>query len=49
MYTPIHGKVYPFGVDPMWKGSPNELDYYNSFKMKVSILLGIIQVFFTHF
>eukprot|EP00026_Physarum_polycephalum_P002686 Phypoly_transcript_02694.p1 GENE.Phypoly_transcript_02694~~Phypoly_transcript_02694.p1 ORF type:complete len:828 (+),score=115.76 Phypoly_transcript_02694:179-2662(+) len=43
-YTPIPGKVYEFGVDPVWKGSPNELDYYNSFKMKLSILLGIIQM-----
>jgi V-type H+-transporting ATPase subunit a len=44
-YTPKIGKVYPFGVDPVWKGAPNELDYYNSFKMKVSILLGVLQVF----
>lgn len=44
-YQPIKGKVYPFGVDPVWKGAPNELDYYNSFKMKLSILLGILQVF----
>lgn len=43
-YQPIPNKVYPFGVDPIWKGSPNELDYYNSFKMKLSILLGIFQV-----
>lgn len=43
-YTPIIGKVYPLGVDPVWKGSPNELDYYNSFKMKLSILLGITQM-----
>lgn len=43
-YLPIEGKVYPLGVDPMWKGSPNELDYYNSFKMKLSILLGVMQM-----
>jgi len=36
--------TYPFGVDPMWKGSPNELDYYNSFKMKFAIILGICQM-----
>lgn len=43
-YEHVRGKVYPFGVDPIWKGSPNELDYYNSFKMKLSILLGILQM-----
>jgi V-type H+-transporting ATPase subunit a len=43
-YQPIAGQVYPFGVDPVWKGCPNELDYYNSFKMKLSILLGILQM-----
>lgn len=43
-YVPVAGQVYPFGVDYQWKGSPNELDYYNSFKMKLSILLGILQM-----
>lgn len=43
-YRHVRGKVYPLGVDPAWKGAPNELDYYNSFKMKLSILLGILQV-----
>jgi len=44
--TPLNftGNTYPFGVDWMWKNSANELDYYNSFKMKLSILLGIMQM-----
>ena len=36
--------VYPFGVDPLWKGANNELDYYNSLKMKMSVLMGVVQM-----
>jgi len=36
--------VYAFGVDPVWKGATNELLYYNSVKMKMSIIVGIIQM-----
>jgi V-type H+-transporting ATPase subunit a len=28
----------------LWKGSKNELDYYNSVKMKMSIILGVAQM-----
>eukprot|EP01117_Protostelium_nocturnum_P012232 TRINITY_DN449_c0_g1_i1.p1 TRINITY_DN449_c0_g1~~TRINITY_DN449_c0_g1_i1.p1 ORF type:complete len:838 (-),score=277.96 TRINITY_DN449_c0_g1_i1:63-2540(-) len=36
--------VYPFGVDPTWNGAENSLMYYNSLKMKMSIVLGVTQM-----
>ena len=38
--------VYPFGVDPNWLFSDNELLYLNSLKMKMSIVLGMCQMIF---
>ncbi|GAM28107.1 hypothetical protein SAMD00019534_112830, partial [Acytostelium subglobosum LB1] len=43
-YMAFTGQTYPFGVDPAWKGAPNELDYYNSFKMKLSVIFGVSQM-----
>jgi V-type H+-transporting ATPase subunit a len=34
-------RVYEFGIDWMWKGAENELLYYNSLKMKMSIIIGV--------
>lgn len=38
------GRTYPFGVDPTWAIADNTLSYYNSLKMKLSIILGVTQV-----
>eukprot|EP01056_Protomagalhaensia_sp_Gyna25_P004287 Protomagalhaensia_sp_Gyna_25__4286@NODE_390_length_3596_cov_55_156311_g300_i0_p1_GENE_NODE_390_length_3596_cov_55_156311_g300_i0NODE_390_length_3596_cov_55_156311_g300_i0_p1_ORF_typecomplete_len837_score152_22V_ATPase_I/PF01496_19/1_2e53Complex1_49kDa/PF00346_19/0_2DUF2985/PF11204_8/1_6DUF2985/PF11204_8/5_7e02_NODE_390_length_3596_cov_55_156311_g300_i09273437 len=35
---------YPFGFDPIWKGASNELDFFNSFKMKLAVIVAGVQM-----
>lgn len=37
-------RTYPFGLDPIWYRSKNELIFFNSFKMKISVVFGVIQM-----
>ncbi|XP_040827053.1 V-type proton ATPase 116 kDa subunit a3 isoform X3 [Ochotona curzoniae] len=37
---------YPFGIDPIWSFAANHLRFLNSFKMKMSIVLGVTHMAF---
>lgn len=39
-----HQCVYPIGLDPAWYSAKNEVSYFNSFKMKLSIIIGVIHM-----
>jgi V-type H+-transporting ATPase subunit a len=36
--------IYPFGVDPIWGVSGNELIFVNGLKMKIAVIIAIVHM-----
>lgn len=45
-YTPTTDTTYNFGMDPIWHWSTNSMVFVNSFKMKMSVVVGVSQMIF---
>ncbi|KAL1232998.1 V-type proton ATPasesubunit a [Trichinella spiralis] len=44
--TSFLGHAYAYGIDPAWNIAVNKLNFLNSFKMKMSVIIGVFQMIF---
>ena len=40
----LGGDIYPVGIDPIWHVTDNKITFFNSLKMKISIVVGVLQM-----
>lgn len=38
--------VYPMGIDPIWQSATNKIIFLNTYKMKLSIIFGVLHMVF---
>lgn len=36
--------MYPIGLDPVWAVAQNNLNFVNSLKMKISVIIGVVHM-----